>query len=142
MLIVRYETAQQTETAITISECKSRYNFFSRRVNQKIITLSNEMQTVTPSFCNLRTQHIRVLCIQQSLLLQLPSIHIIHIKIQQDATAYHNLFHIYIKSNMFRATHHHQEPKTALAASGFACVEGCWSCSCWTMMGGVSPETC
>jgi len=53
-----------------------------------------------------------------------------------------------------RHTAHRQEPKTALAASGFAYVEGCWTCSCWTlsgrvwegavllMMGGVSPETC
>jgi S-methylmethionine-dependent homocysteine/selenocysteine methylase len=24
---------------------------------------------------------------------------------------------------------HHQEPKTALAASGFSYVEGCWTCS-------------
>ena len=32
-----------------------------------------------------------------------------------------------------RHTAHHQEPKTALAASGFACVEGCWTCSCWTL---------
>jgi len=66
-------------------------------------------------------------------------------------------------------TPHHQEPKTALAASGFAYVEGCWPCSCWTarprtqhdchhdtkvkpeaataviellMMGGKTPETC
>ena len=30
-------------------------------------------------------------------------------------------------------TAHHQEPKTALATSGFACVEGCWTCSCWTL---------
>jgi len=29
-------------------------------------------------------------------------------------------------------TAHHQEPKTALAASGFAYVQGCWTCSCWT----------
>jgi len=36
------------------------------------------------------------------------------------------LFHIYMKLNMFwRHTAHHQEPKTALAASGFAYVEGC-----------------
>jgi hypothetical protein len=28
---------------------------------------------------------------------------------------------------------HHREPKTALAASGFAYVEGCWTCSCWTL---------
>ena len=35
---------------------------------------------------------------------------------------------------MFRAnTAHNQEPKTALAPSGFACVEGCWTCSCWTL---------
>jgi hypothetical protein len=58
---------------------------------------------------------------------------------------------------------HHQEPKTALAASGFLYVEGCWTCSppttCPTafhiwktrgcqcsfrvpMIGGVSPKTC
>jgi hypothetical protein len=28
---------------------------------------------------------------------------------------------------------HHEEPKTALAAFGFANVEGCWVCSCWTL---------
>ena len=48
-------------------------------------------------------------------------------------------------------TAHHQESKTALAASGFSYVEGYWTCS-WTrgcqcsfrllIMGGVSPETC
>ena len=32
-----------------------------------------------------------------------------------------------------RHTAHHQEPKTALAASGFAYVEGCWMCGCWTL---------
>ena len=32
-----------------------------------------------------------------------------------------------------RHTTHHQEPKTALTASGFAYVEGCWMCSCWTL---------
>jgi len=30
-------------------------------------------------------------------------------------------------------TAHHQESKTALAASGFAYVEGCWMRSCWTL---------
>jgi len=30
-------------------------------------------------------------------------------------------------------TTHHQEPKTAVTASGFAYVEGCWMCSCWTL---------
>ena len=32
-----------------------------------------------------------------------------------------------------RHTAHHQEPKIALAASGFAYLEGCWTCSCWTL---------
>jgi hypothetical protein len=54
-----------------------------------------------------------------------------------------------------RHTAHHQEPKTAQAASDFTYVEGCRTCSCWTlsgsvrlcsfrllMMGGMSPETC
>jgi hypothetical protein len=49
------------------------------------------------------------------------------------------LFHIYMKLNMFRATHtaHHNEPKTAMAASGFSYVEGCWTCSWWTVSGTV-----
>jgi hypothetical protein len=32
-----------------------------------------------------------------------------------------------------RYTAHHQEPKTALAASDFAYVEGCWTRSWWTL---------
>jgi hypothetical protein len=31
-------------------------------------------------------------------------------------------------------TSHLQEPKIALAATGFARVEGCWTCSCWTLL--------
>ena len=31
-----------------------------------------------------------------------------------------------------RHTAHRQEPKTALAASGFSYVEGCWTCGWWT----------
>jgi len=31
-----------------------------------------------------------------------------------------------------RHTAHHQEPKIAQAASGFAYVEGCRTCGCWT----------
>jgi hypothetical protein len=33
---------------------------------------------------------------------------------------------------------HHQEPKIEQAASGFAYVEGCRACSCWTLSGSVS----
>jgi hypothetical protein len=57
-----------------------------------------------------------------------------HKKIQQDTTVYQNLFHIYMKLKCFgRHIAHHQEPKTALAASGFAFVDGCWPCSCCTL---------
>jgi len=34
-----------------------------------------------------------------------------------------------------RHTAHDQQPKTALAASGFLYVEGCWTCSWWTLSG-------
>jgi len=56
-------------------------------------------------------------------------------KTQQDATVYQNFIIPYFKwsSTCFgRHTVHHQEPKTAQAASGFAYVEGCQTCSCWT----------
>jgi len=60
-------------------------------------------------------------------------------KIQQDATVYQNFI-----SYLYEAQHvsgpytaNHQEPKTSLAASGFAYVEGCWTCSCWTLYGRV-----
>jgi len=32
-----------------------------------------------------------------------------------------------------RHTVHRQEPKTALAASGFSYIEGCWTCGWWTV---------
>jgi hypothetical protein len=35
---------------------------------------------------------------------------------------------IWSSTCFWRHTAHHQEPKTALAASGFAYVEGCWTC--------------
>jgi len=34
-------------------------------------------------------------------------------------------------------TAHHQETKTALTASGFSYVEGCWTCRWWTLSGTV-----
>jgi len=61
-------------------------------------------------------------------------------KPQQDATLYQNFINPYFKwsSTCFgRYTAHHQEPKTAQAASGFAYVEGCGTCSCWTLSGSV-----
>ena len=46
-------------------------------------------------------------------------------------------YYIFIwSSTCFRRhTAHHQEPKTALAASGFSYVESCWTCSWWTLSG-------
>jgi hypothetical protein len=38
---------------------------------------------------------------------------------------------IWSSTSFGRHTAHHQEPKTALAASGFAYVEGRGTCSCW-----------
>ena len=61
-------------------------------------------------------------------------------KIQQDATVYQNFIIPYFKwsSTRFgRHTAHHQEHKTPQAASGFAYVEGCRTCSCWTFSGSV-----
>ena len=40
---------------------------------------------------------------------------------------------IWSSTRFRRHTAHHQEPKTALAASGFAYVGSCWPCSCWTL---------
>jgi len=44
------------------------------------------------------------------------------------------LFQFLWSSTCFgRHAAHHQEPKTALAATGFSYVEGCWACSWWTL---------
>jgi len=89
---------------------------------------------------------------------------------QQCIKIYYSIF-IWSSARFGRHTAHHQETKTALAASGFSYVEGCWTlsgtycvwqrptttrlttfhiwktrgCQCsfsLLMMGGVSPETC
>jgi len=51
---------------------------------------------------------------------------------QQYIKTYYSLF-TWISTCFGRHTAHHQQPKTALAASGFAYVEGCWTCGCWTL---------
>jgi len=38
-------------------------------------------------------------------------------------------------------TAYHQEPKTALATSGFLYVKGCWACRWWTLSGLTHPTT-
>jgi hypothetical protein len=44
-------------------------------------------------------------------------------------------YSIFIRSSTCfgRHTAHHQEPKTAPAASGFSYMEVCWTCSWWTL---------
>ena len=61
-------------------------------------------------------------------------------KPQQDATVYQNFIIPYFKwsSTCFgRHTVHHQEPRTAQAASGFTYVESFRTRKCWTLSGNV-----
>jgi hypothetical protein len=52
------------------------------------------------------------------------------------------LFHIFIKLNVFRATHRPSlGARTVLAASGFSYVEGGWTCSWWTLSGTLCLTT-
>jgi hypothetical protein len=69
---------------------------------------------------------------------------IIHKEIPTRCNSISNFYFIFMCSLVCfgRHTAHHQEPKTVLAASGFACVEGCWTCSCWTLPGRIKqPST-
>jgi len=56
------------------------------------------------------------------------------------AKFYYSIF-IWSSTCFGRHTAHHQEPKTVLAASGFSYVEGCWTCSWWTLSGTVCLTT-
>jgi hypothetical protein len=60
-------------------------------------------------------------------------------KVQRDATMYQNFIIPFVWSLICfgRHTAHHQEPKTALRASGFSYMEGSWTCSWWTLSGTV-----
>jgi len=53
-------------------------------------------------------------------------------KMQQLIKIYYSIF-IWSSTCFGRHTAHHQEPKTALVASGYAYVKGCWTCGCWTL---------
>ena len=53
-------------------------------------------------------------------------------KMQQCINIYYSIF-IWNSTCFRRHTAHHQEPKTALAASCFTYVEGCWTCGCWPL---------
>ena len=50
---------------------------------------------------------------------------------------YYSIF-IWSSTCFGRHTAHHQEPKTALVASGFSYVVGCWTCIWWTLWGTYS----
>jgi len=53
---------------------------------------------------------------------------------------YYSIF-IWSSTCFRRQTARHQEPKTALAASGFSYVEGCWTCRWWTLSGTLCLTT-
>jgi hypothetical protein len=66
-----------------------------------------------------------------------PCIILIHIGNPTRCNSVSKFYFIFIWSSICfgRHTAHHQEPKTALAASGFAYVKGCWTCISWTLTG-------
>jgi len=61
-------------------------------------------------------------------------------KMQKLSKYFYSIF-IWSSACFGRHTAHHQEPKTALAASGYSYVEGCWTCSWWTLSGTLCPPT-
>jgi hypothetical protein len=71
------------------------------------------------------------------------NIPLIHIKKSNKMQQCIKIYFIFISSSTCFGQHtaHHQEPKTALAASGFACVKGYWTCSCWTLSGLTAPDS-
>jgi len=50
-----------------------------------------------------------------------------------NVSKFHYSLFIWSSTYFGRHTAHHQEPKSALAASGFSYVEGWWTCSWWTL---------
>jgi len=55
-------------------------------------------------------------------------------KMQQCIKIYYSIF-MWSPTCFGRHTVHYQEAKSALAASGFAYMEGCWTCGCCTLSG-------
>jgi hypothetical protein len=53
-------------------------------------------------------------------------------KMQQCIKIYYSIF-TWSSTCFGRHNAHHQDPKTAVAASGFAYMESCWTCGCWTL---------
>jgi len=54
-----------------------------------------------------------------------------------NVSKFHYSIFIWSSTCFGRHTAHHQQPKTALVASGFLYVECCWTCSWWTLSGTV-----
>jgi len=63
----------------------------------------------------------------------------IHEEKSNNATMYQNIIipYLYEAQHFLGDTTHHQEPKTALTASGFSYIEGCWTCGWWMLSGTV-----
>ena len=60
-----------------------------------------------------------------------------------NASKFYIISYLFVRSSTCFGWHivHHQEPKTALAASGFSYVEGCWTCSWWKLLGRMCLTT-
>jgi len=91
-------------------------------------------------FCMYSAKHILFVLFDVRVFVH-PSI--IHKEIPTRCNSVWKFYFLFIWSSTCfeRHTAHHQESKTALAASGFAYVEGCWTCSCWTLSGRVCSRT-
>jgi len=102
-------------------------------------------QTLVDKYCNVRNMSVRT-CIKngrKNIILQFLDVcgsvyhSIIHIGNPTRCNSVSRFYFIHKQSSTCfgRHTANHQEPKTALPASGFAYLEGCWTCSCWTLSG-------
>ena len=52
-----------------------------------------------------------------------------------NVTKFYYFIFIWSSTCFGRNTAHHQQPKTALTASGFSYMKGCWTCNWWTLSG-------
>jgi hypothetical protein len=98
--------------------------------------MSNFVLHIAPMF-----QNVSLILVITCVCMYIYLYYIFYIFIKKNPTRCSNVskFYYYIfiwSSTCFgRHTAHHQETKTALAASGFSYMEGCWTCSLWTLSG-------
>jgi len=123
------------------SPCPSRYNTMQvYKMSASIYESSDARITNYPSLMSYlqNVYHLMYLLtvIRSNKLDVRGSVHhsIIHKEYPTRCNSVSKFYFMFIwSSTCFRRhTAHHPEPKIALASSGFAYVEGCWTCSWWT----------